>query len=142
MRGFAESGASVFLIDRGDVVKQVVGDLRGEGFDARVALADLTDEAQMVRAFAEIAEVQKDLRIIAINDLEHTSVTDFQRVLQLGWWTFTQLEAGLPGGRRHRTGAELLPGIDEADPPHPPAGVAAAIDRSRTLPQSTTWKSA
>ena len=77
VRGFVESGASMFLIDRDDFVKQVVEDLRGEGFDVHVALADVTDEVQMVRAFAEIGEVWGNLytqvnnaRIITIKDLE------------------------------------------------------------------------
>ena len=77
VRGFVESDASMFLIDRDDFVKQVVEDLRGEGFDVHVALADVTDEAQMVWAFAEIGEVWGNLytqvnnaRIITIKDLE------------------------------------------------------------------------
>jgi len=61
VRVFPESGASMFLIDRDDFVKQVVEDLRGEGFDVHVALADVTDEAQMVRVFAEIGEVWGNL---------------------------------------------------------------------------------
>ena len=41
-----------------------------------------------------------------------------QRVLQLRWWTFTQLEGGLPSAADNtEPGTELLPGID------PPAGV-------------------
>ena len=77
MRGFVESGASMSLIDRDDFVKQVVEDLRGEGFDVHVALADVTDEAKMVRGFAEIGEVWGNLytlvnnaRIITIKALE------------------------------------------------------------------------
>lgn len=89
-RGFAESGASVFLIDRDEHVTQAVEDLRRDGFDARGAQADVTDETQMVRAFAEIGEAWGKLDtlvnnagIITINDLENTSVSDFQRVLNV-----------------------------------------------------------
>jgi hypothetical protein len=79
-------------IDRDDFVKQVVEDLRGEGFGVHVALADVTKEAQMVRAFADIGEVAGNRS-----------------------WTFTQLEAGLPGAAdTTEPGTELLPGIDEA----------------------------
>ena len=38
VRVFPESGASMFLIDRDDFVKQVVEDLRGEGFDEQRVL--------------------------------------------------------------------------------------------------------
>ena len=34
--------------------------------------------------------------IITINDLEHTSVTDFPRVLQLRWWTAIDRSRTLP----------------------------------------------
>ena len=34
--------------------------------------------------------------IITINDLEHTSVTDFHRVLQLRWWTAIDRSRTLP----------------------------------------------
>lgn len=90
VRGFAESGASVYLIDRDDHVKQAAENLRLEGFDALGTQADVTDEAQMVSAFAEIDDVWGRLDtlvnnagIITINDLENTSVSDFQRVLNV-----------------------------------------------------------
>src|SRR5215208_4245532 len=39
-RCFAESGASVFVIDRDDFVKEVVEEMRGKCFDAHAARAD------------------------------------------------------------------------------------------------------
>ena len=130
VRGFVESGASMFLIDRDDFVKQVVEDLRGEGFDVHVELADVTDEAQMVRAFAEIGEVWGNLDTGQQREDRHdqrpraTSVRDFQRVLQLRWWTFTQLEGGTAQRRRHhRTRTRAAARHRRGDPPPPPAGV-------------------
>ena len=128
VRGFVESGASMFLIDRDDFVKQVVEDLRGEGFDVHVALADVTDEAQMVRAFAEIGEVWGNLytqvnnaRIITIKDLEPPASGIFSASCNSGGGPSPNLRAGLPsaadttepGTEQHRRG----------DPTPPPAGV-------------------
>jgi hypothetical protein len=136
VRGFAEPGASIC----DDFVQQVVEDVRGEGFDVHVALADVTDEAQIVRAFAEIGEVWglhalvNNSGIITLEDLEHTSATDFQRVRQLRWRTLTPLEARLPSAHTTEPGTELLPGVNEAvRHPHRHAW-AVAIDQSRILP--------
>lgn len=141
VRGFVESGASMFLIDRDDFVKQVVEDLRGEGFDVHVALADVTDEAQMVRAFAEIGEVWGNLytqvnnaRIITIKDLEPPASGIFSASCNSGGGPSPNLRAGLPRADTTEPGTELLPGIDEATRHPRRQAWAAAIDRSRTLP--------
>ena len=132
VRGFVESGASMFLIDRDDFVKQVVEDLRGEGFDVHVALADVTDEAQMVRPFAEIGEVWGNLytlvnnaRIITIKDLEPPASGIFSASCNSGGGPSPNLRAGLPSAAdttenpAHRAAARHRRG----DPPPPPAGV-------------------
>ena len=132
VRGFVESGASMFLIDRDDFVKQVVEDLRGEGFDVHVALADVTDEAQMVRAFAEIGEVWGNVytlvnnaRIITIKDLEPPASGIFSASCNSGGGPSPNLRAGLPSAAdttenpAHRAAARHRRG----DPPPPPAGV-------------------
>jgi NAD(P)-dependent dehydrogenase (short-subunit alcohol dehydrogenase family) len=142
VRGFVESGASMFLIDRDDFVKQVVEDLRGEGFDVHVALADVTDEAQMVRAFAEIGEVWGNLytlvnnaRIITIKDLEPPASGILSASCNSGGGPSPNLRAGLPSAAdTTEPGPELLPGIDEATRHPRRQAWAAAIDRSRTLP--------
>ena len=131
VRGFVESGDLVFLIDRDDFVKQVVEDLRGEGFDVHVALADVTDEAQMVRAFAEIGEVWGNVytlvnnaRIITIKDLEPPASGIFSASCNSGGGTFTQLEGGTAQRRRHhRTRHRAAVRHRRGDPPPPPAGV-------------------
>ena len=137
VRGFVESGASMFLIDRDDFVKQVVEDLRGEGFDMHVALADVTDEAQMVRAFAEIGEVWGNLytqvnnaRIITIKDLEPPASGIFSASCNSGGGPSPNLMAGLPRADTTEPGTELLPGIDEAARHPRRQAWAAAIDRS------------
>ena len=142
VRGFVESGASMFLIDRDDFVKQVVEDLRGEGFDVHVALADVTDEAQMVRAFAEIGEVWGNVytlvnnaRIITIKDLEPPASGILSASCNSGGGPSPNLRAGLPSAAdTTEPGTELLSGIDEATRHPRRQAWAAAIDRSRTLP--------
>ena len=142
VRGFVESGASMFLIDRDDFVKQVVEDLRGEGFDVHVALADVTDEAQMVRVFAEIGEVWGNVytlvnnaRIITIKDLEPPASGIFSASCNSGGGPSPNLRAGLPSAAdTTEPGTELLSGIDEATRHPRRQAWAAAIDRSRTLP--------
>jgi NAD(P)-dependent dehydrogenase (short-subunit alcohol dehydrogenase family) len=143
VRGFVESGASMFLIDRDDFVKQVVEDLRGEGFDVHVALADVTDEAQMVRPLAEIGEVWGNLytlvnnaRIITIKDLEPPASGIFSASCNFGGGPSPNLRAGLPTAAdttenpAHRAAARHRRGDR-----HPRQQAwAAAIDRSRTLP--------
>ena len=132
VRGFVESGASMFLIDRDDFVEQVVEDLRGVGFDVHVALADVTDEAQMVRAFAEIGEVWANLytqvnnaRIITIKDLEPPASGIFSASCNSGGGPSPNLRAGLPSAAdttenpAHRAAARHRRG----DPTPPPAGV-------------------
>jgi len=132
----------MFLIDRDDFVKQVVEDLRGEGFDVHVALADVTDEAQMVRAFAESGEVWGNLytlvnnaRIITIKDLEPPASGIFSASCNSGGGPSPNLRAVLPSAADNtEPGTELLPGIDEATRHPRRQAWAAAIDRSRTLP--------
>jgi meso-butanediol dehydrogenase/(S,S)-butanediol dehydrogenase/diacetyl reductase len=89
-RGFAESGASVFLLDRDEHVMESAAELSGAGFEAHGVQADVTDESQMVSAFATIGKTWGTLDtlvnnagIITINDLENTSVADFKRVLDV-----------------------------------------------------------
>ncbi|ART70305.1 SDR family oxidoreductase [Mycobacterium dioxanotrophicus] len=89
-RGFAENGASVFLIDRDEHVTQAVETLCADGFDALGAQADVTDEHQMAAAFDQMASTWGKLDvlvnnagIITINDLENTSLEDFERVLRV-----------------------------------------------------------
>jgi meso-butanediol dehydrogenase/(S,S)-butanediol dehydrogenase/diacetyl reductase len=89
-RGFAESGAAVFMIDRDAHVKKAVEALRDDGFDAYGTQTDITDEEQMLSAFALIKEswgrldsLVNNAGIITINELENTSVSDFKRVLDV-----------------------------------------------------------
>ncbi len=131
VRGFVESGASMFLIDRDDFVKQVSEDLRGEGFDVHVALADVTDEAQMVRAFAEIGEVWGNVytlvnnaRIITIKDLEPPASGIFSASCNSGDGPSPNLSGGTAQRRRHhRTRHRAAVRHRRGDPPPPPAGV-------------------
>jgi len=151
VRGFVESGASMFLIDRDDFVEQVVEDLRGVGFDVHVALADVTDEAKMVRAFAEIGEVWANLytqvnnaRIITIKDLEPPASGIFSASCNSGGGPSPNLRAGLPSAAdTTEPGTELLPGIDEATR-HPAGrrGRRRSTDPEPSPLQHTTWTSA
>jgi len=75
-----------------------------------------------------------------------TSVRDFQRVLQLRWWTFTQLEGGTAQRRRHHR----KPGTPSCCPastrrPATPAGRRGrrrSTDPEPSPQQRTTWTSA
>jgi hypothetical protein len=127
VRGFVESGASMFLIDRDDFVKQVVEDLRGEGFDVHVALADVTDEAQMVRAFAEIGEVWGNLytlvnnaRIIAIKDLEPPASGIISASCNSGGGPSPNLRAGTAQRRRHHRTRHRAAARHRRGDPNPP----------------------
>ena len=151
VRGFVESGASMFLIDRDDFVKQVVEDLRGEAFDVHVALADVTDEAQMVRAFAEIGEVWGNLytlvnnaRIITIKDLEPPASGIFSASCNSGGGPSPNLRAGLPTAAdttenpAHRAAARHRRG-DRHPARH---GRRRSTDPEPSPQQRTTWTSA
>ncbi|MCJ1697480.1 SDR family oxidoreductase [Rathayibacter caricis] len=87
-RAFAESGASVLLIDRDAVVEQAAQELREAGYDAHGVVADVTDEEAVRAVFADAAErwgrldvLVNNAGIITISDLDDLSLADFQRVL-------------------------------------------------------------
>ncbi|GFG52425.1 SDR family oxidoreductase [Mycolicibacterium agri] len=89
-RGFAESGAAVFLLDRDEHVDKAAQLLRDEGFEAHGARCDVSDEGDVQSAFAAIGEtwgrldtLVNNAGIITINELENTSVSDFKRVLDV-----------------------------------------------------------
>jgi meso-butanediol dehydrogenase/(S,S)-butanediol dehydrogenase/diacetyl reductase len=90
VRGFAESGAAVTMIDRDDQVEKEAQALRSDGFDVVGAQADITDEEQVRSVFTGIADrwgkldtLVNNAGIITINDLENTSADDFRRVLEV-----------------------------------------------------------
>jgi meso-butanediol dehydrogenase/(S,S)-butanediol dehydrogenase/diacetyl reductase len=87
-RAFAESGASVLLIDRDSIVEEAAQGLRAEGFDAHGVVADVTDEDAVKSVFAKADELWGRLDvlvnnagIITISNLDDLSLADFQRVL-------------------------------------------------------------
>ncbi|MFC8181744.1 SDR family NAD(P)-dependent oxidoreductase [Rhodococcus sp. NPDC057297] len=89
-RAFAESGATVCLIDRDDYVQFASDDLKADGLDVCALQADVTDEIQMVRLFEELGTswgkldvLVNNAGVIAISDLADTSVADFKRVLDV-----------------------------------------------------------
>jgi meso-butanediol dehydrogenase/(S,S)-butanediol dehydrogenase/diacetyl reductase len=89
-RGFAESGAAVFLLDRDEQVDQAAQMLCNDGFEAHSERCDVTVEQHVQSAFAAIKDewgrldtLVNNAGIITINDLENTTVSDFKRVLDV-----------------------------------------------------------
>ncbi|UFS58093.1 SDR family NAD(P)-dependent oxidoreductase [Subtercola endophyticus] len=89
-QSFAESGASVLLIDRDEVVEESAETLRAAGYDVRGLRADVTDEEAMKSAFRWVDELWGRLDvlvnnagIITISNLDDLSLAEFQRVLNV-----------------------------------------------------------
>ena len=89
-RGFAESGAAVYLLDRDDHVGRAADELRANGFNAFCAVCDVTVEADVRAAFSAIGAtwsgvdtVVNNAGIISIGDLESTTAEDFRHVLDV-----------------------------------------------------------
>ncbi|MGC3955932.1 MAG: SDR family NAD(P)-dependent oxidoreductase [Propionicimonas sp.] len=87
---FAESGATVCLVDRSPAVQQSAEAAAARGLAVTAAVADVTDESQVKQLFAGLAETWGKLDvlvnnagIITIAPLEQTSVSDFARVLNV-----------------------------------------------------------
>ncbi|MDQ1082524.1 MULTISPECIES: SDR family NAD(P)-dependent oxidoreductase [Microbacterium] len=114
-RAFAESGASVLLVDRDAVVEDAAEQLRADGLDAHGIRADVTDEAAMRGVFAEADERWSSLDvlvnnagIITISDLDDLSLDDFQRVLAVNTTAmFLGCREAAPLLRRSRSGVIL-----------------------------------
>jgi meso-butanediol dehydrogenase/(S,S)-butanediol dehydrogenase/diacetyl reductase len=114
-RAFAESGASVLLVDRDTVVEDAASDLRADGLSARAAVADVTDEAAMRGVFAQadglwgtLDVLINNAGIITISDLDDLSLADFQRVLTVNTTaTFLACREAAPLLRRSRRGVIL-----------------------------------
>lgn len=87
-RAFAESGASVLLVDRDAVVEEVARELRDDALDTYGIVADVTDEDAVRAVFARADELWGKLDvlvnnagIITISNLADLSLADFERVL-------------------------------------------------------------
>ncbi len=114
-RAFAESGASVLLVDRDDVVLEAAESLRSEGLSAHGIRADVTDETAMKAVFAKADELWGSLDvlinnagIITISDLDDLSLEDFQRVLTVNTTAmFLGCREAAPLLRRSRSGVIL-----------------------------------
>lgn len=88
--GFAESGATVRLIDRSPAVMDAAEAAARRGLRVTGAVVDVTDEEGMKTLFADIAEewgkldvLVNNAGIITIAPLPDTSVADFDRVLNV-----------------------------------------------------------
>lgn len=114
-RAFAESGASVLLVDRDDVVLEAAESLRSEGLSAHGIRADVTDETAMKAVFAKADDLWGSLDvlvnnagIITISDLDDLSLADFQRVLTVNTTAmFLGCREAAPLLRRSRSGVIL-----------------------------------
>lgn len=114
-RAFAESGASVLLVDRDEVVETAAEHLRAEGLDVHGVRADVTDEVAMRGVFATAGELWGSLDvlvnnagIITISDLDDLSLDDFQRVLTVNTTAmFLGCREAAPLLRRSRSGVIL-----------------------------------
>lgn len=87
---FAESGATVRLVDRSPAVREAAEAAAGRGLAVTGAVVDVTDEGQMKQFFAELAAewgkldvLVNNAGIITIAPLDQTSVADFARVLDV-----------------------------------------------------------
>lgn len=85
---FAESGATVRIIDRSPAVVEAAAALAAHGLAVQGESVDVTDEAQMKDLFARITKdwgkldvLVNNAGIITIDPLPESSVADFDRVL-------------------------------------------------------------
>lgn len=85
---FAVSGAAVHLVDHSDAVHATASKLADHGADVTATVADVTEEAQLQRVFADLAVrwgaldvLVNNAGIITISDLAETSTADFARVI-------------------------------------------------------------
>ena len=87
---FAESGATVRLVDRSPSVREAAEAAAGRGLAITAAVVDVADETQMKEFFAGLADewgkldvLVNNAGIITIAPLGETSVADFDRVLSV-----------------------------------------------------------
>jgi meso-butanediol dehydrogenase/(S,S)-butanediol dehydrogenase/diacetyl reductase len=113
--GFAESGASVLLVDRDESVLTAAEQLADRGFDAHGVVADVTDEAQVNAAFesanslwGRLDVLINNAGIITISNLDELSLADFQRVLNVNTTAmFLCCKAAAPLLRKSASGVIL-----------------------------------
>ncbi|HEV7948693.1 MAG TPA: glucose 1-dehydrogenase [Glaciihabitans sp.] len=145
-RGFAESGASVLLIDRDASVVDTADALQKEGFDAHGVVADVTDEEQVTAAFSTANELWgrvdvliNNAGIITISNLDDLSLADFQRVLNVNTTAmFLCCKAAAPLLRKSDSGVILNAASGQARQgfiytPHYAASKFAVIGLSQSL---------
>lgn len=89
-RAFAESGASVMLIDRDDSVLEAATILAQDGLDARGVVADVTVESEVVAAVSAAGDewgvidvVINNAGVISVEYLEDLTTDEFRRVLNV-----------------------------------------------------------
>ncbi len=101
---FARAGADVIIVDRDDHVRQAAEQARTDGLKVTAAQADVTAETDVAAVFDLVAETTGRLDVlinnagvITINELEHTSLEDFNRVLAVNTTAaFVTVRAALP----------------------------------------------
>ncbi|WP_309066066.1 SDR family NAD(P)-dependent oxidoreductase [Microbacterium sp.] len=89
-RAFASAGASVVIADLSPDVLTAAEAARAEGLDVQGVQVDVTDEHAVRAMFQHLAgrwdhldALVNNAGIIRINDLEHTSVADFNAVISV-----------------------------------------------------------
>jgi len=145
-RGFAESGASVLLVDRDASVLDSAAALVELGLDVHGAVADVTEEDQVAAVFARADELWGKLDvlvnnagIITISNLDDLSLLDFQRVLNVNTTAmFLCCKAAAPLLRRSASGVILNAASGQARQgfiytPHYAASKFAVIGLSQSL---------
>ncbi|MFV0405554.1 MAG: SDR family NAD(P)-dependent oxidoreductase [Propioniciclava sp.] len=88
-QAFAESGATVRLVDRSEeALAQVATSLSTAGLDTSTRVVDVTDETQLASLIAEVGTdfgsldvLVNNAGVITIDRLAETSTADFERVL-------------------------------------------------------------
>jgi meso-butanediol dehydrogenase/(S,S)-butanediol dehydrogenase/diacetyl reductase len=145
-RAFAESGASVLLLDRDPSVVDAAAQLTEAGFDVRGRVTDVTDETQVAEAFTEAESLWGRLDvlvnnagIITISDLDDLSVADFNRVLAVNTTAmFLCCKAAAPLLRKSESGVILNASSGQGRQgfiftPHYAASKFAVIGMSQSL---------
>lgn len=115
-QAFAESGASVLLVDRDPHVAETAADLRDAGLVAHAREADVTSEADVAALFREVSDrwgvldvLVNNAGIIRINDLADTSLADFEQVIRVNTTaSFLTVRAALPLLRGAPSGGVVL----------------------------------
>lgn len=113
---FAESGASVFLVDRDPQVTTTADELRSAGFDADAQVLDVTSEAEVGGLFSNLQSrwgaldvLINNAGIIRINDLADTTLDDFEQVLRVNTTAaFLTVREALPLLRKAEHGGVVL----------------------------------